>query len=62
MSIVRRNLMEIENYTLCCGNQACKTMPGTLFNGNQFVCGKCGWISSFPGSFIKQYKVKWRIK
>lgn len=34
-------------------------MPRTFFNGKQFQCPYCGWVSSFPEDFIKRYKEKW---
>lgn len=35
-------------------------MPRTFFNGHQFQCPYCGWISKFPEDFIKRYKEKWQ--
>lgn len=61
-SIVRDNLMTQEGYSPYCGNGSnCRySMPRTFFNGKQFDC-KCGWVSSFPPEFIKEYKEKWGI-
>jgi len=60
--IVRKNLMEQKGYSPYCGNIHCwKNNPRTTFNGKQFYC-KCGWISTFPESFIDKYKKKWGIK
>ena len=61
MSIVRQNLMTKKGYTPYCGNNECKNMPRTRFNGEQFRCPCCGWTSQFPQEFIKQYKQKWNI-
>lgn len=61
MTIVRSNLMTIEGYSPYCGSITCKYMPRTKFNGEQFVCPYCGWASSFPADFIKEYKAKWKI-
>lgn len=58
--IVRRNLMEVENYSPYCGNisKNCNN-PRTRFNGEQFECPCCGWVSQFPLEFIQEYKLKW---
>lgn len=62
MSIVRRNLMEVKDYTPYCGNvRLCFGMwPRTKFNGRQFECPSCGWKSQLEKDFIDQYKEKWR--
>lgn len=60
-SIIRTNLMKEKGYTPYCGNDKC-TMPRTTFYGEQFVCDRCGWISSFPTDFIDEYKKKWGNK
>ena len=36
--------------------------PRTKFNGEQFICRECGWVSEFPKEFIDKYKLKWNIK
>ena len=59
MSIVRENLMAQSGYTPYCGGAKCVITPRTRFNGNQFQCPYCGWESSFPEEFIKEYKRKW---
>lgn len=56
MSIVRDNLLNRPGYTPYCGGRTCPTMPRTHFNGHQFECGACGWVSGFDASFIKEYK------
>ena len=61
MSTIRENLMKEVGYSPYCGNM-CRIMPRTNFNGKQFVCPDCGWVSSFPEEFIKDYKEKWGIK
>ena len=67
ISIVRKNLMNIEGYTPYCGNMISRNEPGgcdnprTLFNGEQFRCPKCKWESTFPREFIEGYKLKWNI-
>lgn len=68
LSIVRENLMNSEGYSPYCGNNlsrfergGCEN-PRTYFNGTQFVCPKCGFITQFPDSFIKQYKEKWNLQ
>lgn len=53
--------MTKKGYTPYCGNDECKNMPRTRFNGEQFRCPCCGWTSQFPKEFIKQYKQKWNI-
>lgn len=66
-SVVRENLMNEEHYSPFCGNNisafekgGCNN-PRTEFNGQQFVCPKCGWISEFPADFITRYKEKWNL-
>lgn len=67
-TIVRENLMTEEGYRPYCGNPAPRTgkggcdNPRTKWNGNQFYCPRCGWLSNFPEDFIKRYKTKWDIK
>jgi predicted RNA-binding Zn-ribbon protein involved in translation (DUF1610 family) len=63
--IVRNNLMNVEGYSPYCGNNVsifeeggCRN-PRTIFNGKQFVCPFCGWISNFPDDFIDRYKKRW---
>ena len=51
--------MTREGYTPYCGNMEKYSMPRTFFNGKQFQCPYCGWVSSFPEDFIKRYKEKW---
>ena len=61
-TIVRENLMTEPGYSPYCGNNTSRTAlggcdnPRTKFNGEQFVCPKCGWTSSFPINFITRYK------
>jgi len=73
MSIVRNNLMNDPAYTGYCGDEFClprtswspsnpygaERWPRTKFNGEQFVCPKCGWTSKYPREFILRYKSKW---
>jgi len=58
---IRDNLMEIPGYTPHCGNHECGECPKTKFDGKQFVCPACGWTSCFTNTFIKEYKIKWRM-
>lgn len=70
-SIVRENLMNIKGYTGYCGSELCKPRmmqpmlferwPRTVFNGLQFKCPKCGWLSKYPIDFINRYKEKWKL-
>ena len=66
-SIVRRNLLTEKGYTPYCGNNMSRdkqcgcSNPRTFFNGKQFICKECGWISKFPQEFITLYKTKWNI-
>ena len=67
-SIVRQNLMNLEGYTPYCGSDTARPPfgsgcdnPRTKFNGQQFVCPKCNWISDFPIAFIDKYKKKWQL-
>jgi hypothetical protein len=65
LTVVRENLMTIPDYTGYCGNNissfdkgGCHN-PRTKWNGSQFICPECGWISQYPDDFIKRYKEKW---
>jgi len=60
-NIVRENLMTRKDYSPYCGNVIKCTMPRTHFNGKQFYCKSCGWVSEFPNEFIQDYKLKWGI-
>lgn len=60
--IVRDNLMTRKGYSPYCGNNNCREMPRTIFNGKQFTCPYCNWISKFDTKFIEEYKIKWSIK
>ena len=51
------NLMNQSEYTPYCGVFFCKNQ--TKFNGTQFVCLKCGYITQFPKEIINEYKKKW---
>ena len=65
-TIVRENLMTQEGYTGYCGNNISRQEKGgcdnprTKWNGEQFVCPKCGWVSQFPADFIIRYKERWK--
>jgi hypothetical protein len=67
ITIVRENLMNEKGYSPYCGNDLSRNTKGgcdnprTKFNGEQFVCPKCGWLSKFPQEFIKRYKEKWGL-
>jgi len=66
LTIVRENLMNEKGYTPYCGSMiprppvanGCDN-PRTKFNGEQFVCPKCGYVTKFEEDFIKRYKEKW---
>ena len=60
MSIVRSNLMGRKDYAPYCGNDKCRVTPRAPFNGKQFECPACKWVSSFEEEFITEYKNKWR--
>lgn len=68
ISTVRTNLMNEQGYRPYCGDELCKPRtshsperwPRTKFDGEQFVCPKCGWRSEFPTDFIDRYKTKWK--
>ena len=66
-SIVRENLMTEKDYRPYCGNPNSRNKwsgccnPRTTWNGNQFECPNCGWLSQFPSEFIDRYKAKWQI-
>lgn len=58
--VVRHNLLTEKNYTPYCGSNNVRCdMPRTKFDGEQFVCPKCGFRSEFPKEFIDYYKQKW---
>ncbi len=66
-TIVRDNLINEEGYTPYCGNNfprdnsnGCNN-PRTVFNGDQFACPNCNWVSQFPEEFIDRYKTKWDL-
>lgn len=59
---VRDNLMNTKHYSPYCGGDYCSKMPRTKFNGKQFYCDYCGWVSEFPQDFIISYKEKWELK
>ena len=52
---MQEKVLSTKGYTPYCGNSNCKVMPRTYFNGNQFQCSCCGWISSFPEECMKEY-------
>ncbi len=66
-SIVRENLMTREGYSPYCGNDVPRGVfggchnPRTKFNGEQFVCPHCKWVSAFPDDFILRYKDRWNL-
>lgn len=62
MNLIRKNLMSIKGYSPYCGNNDCKTVPRTEFNGEQFVCPHCGWVSAFNETFIFKYKKRWNMQ
>jgi len=59
--------MTKHGYSPYCGSNISNTAKGgcnnprVKFNGQQFVCPKCGWASQFPTDFINRYKLKWEI-
>jgi len=55
MSLVRENLLSRLNYTPYCGGERCRVMPRAYFNGSQFQCSSCGWVSKFEPEFIEAY-------
>ena len=66
-SIVQNDLMTQEGYTPYCGSNVPRPPVGngcdnplTKFNGQQFVCPKCGTTTSFPMEFINEYKEHWK--
>lgn len=62
-TVIKHNLLTRKGYTpYCGGNYICITMPRTEFDGQQFVCPDCGWVSEFPTEFISAYKAKWATK
>ena len=59
--------MTEKDYSPYCGNNISRNdrggcdNPRTRFNGSQFVCPRCGFVSQFPDDFIIRYKAKWNI-
>lgn len=62
--IVRSNLMNHKSYSPYCGNNKASrdiggcNNPRTVWNGSQFACPSCKWVSQFPDYFITAYKEK----
>lgn len=56
-SLVRNNMMRREDYAPYCGTDHC--MGRAPFNGKQFQCTRCNWMSQFEPEFIEEYKAKW---
>jgi len=57
MSIVHGEVTNSKGYTPRCGSISCHDgCPITQFNGKQFVCPSCGWVSHLHKDFIQQYK------
>ena len=54
--------MNVKGYSPYCGNPCCGKMPRTIFNGSQFSCPNCEFVTRFPEEFIKSYKERWGIK
>lgn len=59
MTIVRENLLTRPGYTPYCGNNHCRSVRRTEWDGEQFKCNNCDWRSDFPDEFIAEYKAKW---
>ena len=54
---VRHKFMNEQDYAPYCGNGSC--MGRAPFNGKQFQCVRCNWISQYPNDFLIRYKKKW---
>lgn len=61
-SIIQQNLLTVPHYSPYCGSADCKTVPRTVFDGEQFKCPLCGWRSRFEPEFIADYKKRWEDK
>lgn len=66
ISIVRTNLMNEKGYAPYCGANGISRLgrcsnPRTKWNGKQFQCSECGFITAFPLDFIARYKAKWNL-
>lgn len=57
--IVREKLMNEEGFTPYC---QCKNRVTLIFDGDQFICPRCGWILELPEDFINEYKEKWNLE
>jgi len=59
--------MTIKGYTPYCGNNVGRDFkngchnPRTVFDGEQFCCPNCSFVTQFPKAFIEEYKQKWDI-
>lgn len=62
LSLIKNNLMTRDGYSPYCGAEHCfGHWPRSIFNGEQFACPHCDWVSRFPESFIQEYKTKWNL-
>ena len=59
-SLIQNNLMDDPGYSPYCRSVSkyCNN-PRTSFDGEQFVCPKCGYTTNFDKLFIAEYKKKW---
>ncbi|UVD32146.1 hypothetical protein [Vibrio phage phiKT1028] len=55
-STIRCNLLTEANYSPYCPVGEKCSMPRTHWNGEQFECPSCGWVSAFPDDFMELYK------
>ncbi len=60
MNIVRYNLMNEEGYEPYCPHNKCG-LTRAPFNGEQFQCPCCDWVSSFGAEFIIEYIKRWGL-
>lgn len=58
LSLVQNNLLTRVGYAPYCGNVRCKTLKRTDFNGDQFTCFSCGWVSKHSIAFLNKYYAK----
>lgn len=60
ITFMQQKLMERKGYRPGCG--VCRPFQRTVFNGEQFECKYCGWVSGYDKDFIQIYKQKWGMK
>ena len=58
LSPVQNNLLTRVGYAPYCGNVCCIALKRTVFNGDQFTCVSCDWVSNHSIAFLNKYCAK----